>query len=272
MAAVFTLALGRRYVVRGRVNPALLHWTVALALFTVGAAALAWGEAAGWSSASFRVFYLAGAVLTVPWLALGTVESVRRDRVTARTLGVTSLVVAALAGTLAAAVDQPVRFLVAVGLAGLWGLLLLTADGPAMRAGSAVLVGTFTAMAIALVTVATLRGEVPADRLPEGSELFPPVVRGFSFAGNAYGSVLVIVGAVTSAIRLRGRGTPHLLAGNLLIAAGVTTAALGGLFAFAGDTGGHAIAFAVGVTLMYAGFVRTTRSPRVASGPIERPR
>ena len=29
--------------------------------------------ARGWSAASFRVFYLAGAILNVPWLALGTV-------------------------------------------------------------------------------------------------------------------------------------------------------------------------------------------------------
>ena len=30
-------------------------------------------EAAGWSSPSFRAFYLFGAILNVPWLALGTV-------------------------------------------------------------------------------------------------------------------------------------------------------------------------------------------------------
>ena len=50
-----------------------LAWTVSLALFALGAGALWWAEARGWSLASFRVFYLAGAVLNVPWLALGTV-------------------------------------------------------------------------------------------------------------------------------------------------------------------------------------------------------
>jgi hypothetical protein len=48
-------------------------WSVSLAFFAVGAGTLWWAETAGWSLASFRVFYLAGAVLNVPWLALGTV-------------------------------------------------------------------------------------------------------------------------------------------------------------------------------------------------------
>ena len=49
---------------------------MSLALFALGSAALWWGFARGWSRASFRVFYLAGAVLNVPWLALGTVALV----------------------------------------------------------------------------------------------------------------------------------------------------------------------------------------------------
>lgn len=56
-----------------RRRPQELAWTVSLALFALGSAALWWGFARGWSAPSFRVFYLAGAVLNVPWLALGTV-------------------------------------------------------------------------------------------------------------------------------------------------------------------------------------------------------
>lgn len=40
-------------------------------LFSVGAGALAWGSATGWTSMSFRLFYAAGAVLNVPFLAAG---------------------------------------------------------------------------------------------------------------------------------------------------------------------------------------------------------
>ena len=56
-----------------RRRPHELAWTVSLALFAVGSGALWWAESAGWSLGAFRVFYMAGAVLNVPWLALGTV-------------------------------------------------------------------------------------------------------------------------------------------------------------------------------------------------------
>ena len=54
-------------------GPHELAWTISLALFAIGAGALWWAESRGWSLASFRVFFVAGAVLNVPWLALGTV-------------------------------------------------------------------------------------------------------------------------------------------------------------------------------------------------------
>jgi len=38
-------------------------WAVSLSLFALGSMALWWAEARGWSLASFRVFFLAGAVL-----------------------------------------------------------------------------------------------------------------------------------------------------------------------------------------------------------------
>lgn len=44
-----------------------------MVLFVLGAGALWWAESRGWSSVSFRVFFLAGAVLNVAWLALGTI-------------------------------------------------------------------------------------------------------------------------------------------------------------------------------------------------------
>jgi len=48
-------------------------WTVALALFALASAALAVGTSTGWDRGTFRVFFLLGAVVDVPWLALGTV-------------------------------------------------------------------------------------------------------------------------------------------------------------------------------------------------------
>jgi hypothetical protein len=44
-----------------------------MALFALGSFSLWWAESTGWSSGVFRLFFLAGAVLNVAWLALGTV-------------------------------------------------------------------------------------------------------------------------------------------------------------------------------------------------------
>ncbi len=56
-----------------RRSPHLSAWAVALALFALASALLALGTSNGWDRGTFRVFYLFGAVLTVPWLALGSV-------------------------------------------------------------------------------------------------------------------------------------------------------------------------------------------------------
>jgi hypothetical protein len=71
VAGAFSLSTLDRYLRRGTRHE--LAWTVSLVLFATGSAALWWAESVGWSNASFRLFYLAGAVLNVPWLALGTV-------------------------------------------------------------------------------------------------------------------------------------------------------------------------------------------------------
>ncbi len=56
-------------------------WAMAMALFFVGSFSLWWATATGWSSGVFRVFFTAGAVLNVAWLALGSVALLVGDRV-----------------------------------------------------------------------------------------------------------------------------------------------------------------------------------------------
>lgn len=260
VAGLFAVALSRRYLGGGRANRALLYWSVSLVMFALASLGLAVGEAVGWSEGWFRVYYLLGGILVVPWLALGTVQICARDPVTMRILGLAGLVTGVLFLPPSLATDDPALFTTGLVFGLLWGALLLTSRPDGAVAGTLALVVTFSVVATAAVLVAGLTGPLPAEGLPEGSSLFAPVIRSFAVAGNAVGAVLVIVGAATSALRLRGRGMPHLVVGNLLIALGVLVAASGGsLFAFAGDTGSHAIAFAVGVAIMYAGFTRTTR-------------
>ena len=70
VALAFGLVTFDRWLRRRR--PHELAWTIALALFVIGASALWWAESHGWNSPVFRLFFLTGAVLNVPWLALGT--------------------------------------------------------------------------------------------------------------------------------------------------------------------------------------------------------
>jgi hypothetical protein len=74
----FALALARRWWATRR--PYLRSWSVSLLLFAGGSAALWYGTAFGWSTATFRTYYACGAVLSVPWLALGEVELLLRPR------------------------------------------------------------------------------------------------------------------------------------------------------------------------------------------------
>ena len=85
IATVFWEAMLVRYTQRR--HPHEGAWTAALAMFVAAATALAVGASTTWDSRTFRVFYLFGAVLNVPWLALGTLYLLAPARVarTART-------------------------------------------------------------------------------------------------------------------------------------------------------------------------------------------
>jgi hypothetical protein len=71
VATVFAQATGVRFA-RTKA-PHQGAWTLALALFALASAALATGASTGWDPGTFRAFYLLGAILNVPWLALGTI-------------------------------------------------------------------------------------------------------------------------------------------------------------------------------------------------------
>jgi hypothetical protein len=79
-AALITLRLSADLVRRYRRTHAaeFLAWAAALGAYAVAAGALAWGAAAGWSDAAFRVYYLGGALLTAPLLGAGSLLLVRR--------------------------------------------------------------------------------------------------------------------------------------------------------------------------------------------------
>jgi hypothetical protein len=73
-AALLALRLAGDLVGRYRARraPELAAWAASLLSYAVASAALAWGAAAGWDDRAFRVYYVAGGLLTAPLLGAGS--------------------------------------------------------------------------------------------------------------------------------------------------------------------------------------------------------
>jgi len=96
--------LARRW--RERRAPELVAWAAALFAYAVASGGLAWGAAAGWNGASFRSYYVCGALLTAPLLGAGSLLFVGR-----RWAGPLALVYTGFAAGVGIAVEltSPVR-------------------------------------------------------------------------------------------------------------------------------------------------------------------
>lgn len=188
-------------------------WTIALALFALGSAALAVGVSTGWDNGTFRLFYLFGAVLSVPWLAMGTVHLLVRPAVAHR-------------------IEVALIF-----LSGLAAGVLLTAP------------------------METVHGTA----IPVGKEVFGVFPRVLAAVGSGVGAVVIIVGAVVSAVRFaRNRTAPgnggRALA-NVLIATGTLILSSGGLIqGVAGKDEAFVLSLATGISVIYAGFLVAARA------------
>ena len=78
VALAFSMSTFERWLAKRRRHE--LAWSIALLLFCAASSSLAAGAALGFDEASFRLFYLFGAVDNVPVLALGTVYLLVGDR------------------------------------------------------------------------------------------------------------------------------------------------------------------------------------------------
>jgi hypothetical protein len=77
IAGVFGVHLAIRFAARRRASEG--YWALALFMFAVGSFAMFLGVVTGWGTAEFRVYWLFGAVLTVPYLFQGEVELLSRN-------------------------------------------------------------------------------------------------------------------------------------------------------------------------------------------------
>lgn len=217
VALAFALSTFDRWL-RRRL-PHELAWTVAMTLFAIGSFALWVGATTGWTLFWFRIFFLAGAVLNVAWLALGTVYLLAGARI----------------GNITRA----------------WLLGL-------------------SCFASGVVLASPAKVAVDGTALPTGREVFGAFSRALAALGSGVPALVIIAGALWSAVRLlqgrsatlatRGQRTvaaPGRLAlGNLLIAAG--TLVLSGSGSVAGRFGkdqAFAITLTVGVCILFVGFL-----------------
>ena len=81
-AALLTMRLAGILASRWRSSqkPELGWWAAGLAAYALATGALAWGAAAGWDDRVFRLYYLFGALLTAPLLAVGSLRMLGSSR------------------------------------------------------------------------------------------------------------------------------------------------------------------------------------------------
>jgi len=226
VSVAFAFSTLDRYLRRRR--PHELAWSVSLALFAVGAGALWWAETRGWSLATFRIFYLCGGVLTVPWLALGTVYL--------------------LAGR---AIGDRVRFWLVL-LSGISIGMVIFAPTRLLVSGKELPTGS-QVFGIAPRVAAALGSGIAALVIIVGA--LWSVVRILRNREPAMGGVR------------RGTSSPgHLVAGNLLIAVGtLVLSASGTLAGRLGKNTAFATTLLIGIVILFAGFLvaSTTRRATV---------
>lgn len=101
VALAFSMSTFERWLAKHRRHE--LAWSIALLLFTAASLSLAAGAALGFDDVSFRLFYLFGAVVNVPVLALGTVYLLFGERRGDIAAAVVGLLCAFAAGVVVAA-------------------------------------------------------------------------------------------------------------------------------------------------------------------------
>lgn len=84
IALVFAAVLANRFARRRRAHQGL--WAIALLMYAAASFALFLGVIGDWTPVEYRVFWLFGAVLNVPFLAQGEIDLLVRNRVVAGVL------------------------------------------------------------------------------------------------------------------------------------------------------------------------------------------
>jgi hypothetical protein len=228
LATAFAMLTLERFLARRRRHE--LMWTISLFMFALGSLGLWLGAAIGWSEWTFKLFYLFGAILNVPFLALGTVYLLAgRRRGDVAAAGVTMLAAFAAGIVVASPVVALIDPDVLPRGADVFGI------GPRIAAGAGSGVAAIVIIGGALWSAARLLSGRRRSAGP-GAATIPAIPAG------------------------------RLAAANVLIALGTLVLSAGGLLnSVVNEMDAFAISLVVGIAVIFAGFLMT-----MAGGPTRR--
>jgi hypothetical protein len=234
VATAFAMLTGERYAMRRRRHE--LMWTISLAMFALGSVGLWLGAAIGWSEWTFKLFYLFGAILNVPFLALGTVYLLVDRRRADVTAAVVSLLAAFAAG-----------IVVSTPILGLMDREVLPQGSAVFGPGPRIAAGVGSGVAALVIIGGALwsAARLLLARRRAKSQIAQP----------ATGPVPVVPAG-------------RLAAANLLIAGGTLVLSAGGILNSVVDAmDAFALSLVVGISVIFAGFLLTMSPTGSASAP-----
>lgn len=200
VSATFCSLLVRQY--RAGRKPHQLAWALAMAAFALASASAGVGMLAGWSAGLFRSYYLFGAVINVPVLALGTIYLYSPGRVgRLAAFAVAAAAVYATFAVLSADLRSPVA-----GISG-----MIPSGSAVMVPGVRLMSRLYSYTGFAVVVAGALWSAARLSRRPEAR------LRRLA-QGNALIALGTVVVAAGSAFARYGRGTWFAVG----LAAGVT--------------------------------------------------
>ena len=226
----FAAQVLNRYRARRRTHE--LAWGLALVFYAIAAVPEALAALNSWDSLGYRVFYLFGGVLLVPWLSLGTVELLfRADNARWALVG----------------------YRIFVGLVTVVGLVAVIA-APLHTAHLA----TSEAPSNCTMLCTT----------ESGYGLFNVISLIEAIVGNTIGTLVLVIGALYSAVRtFQARLPANLPAGNVLILVGSLVVALAATLTRFGSYDYFYAGQAAGVAIIFVGFLVIAAAPQRQAQP-----
>jgi hypothetical protein len=235
VSTLFAFLLLRQYGKKRRIQQ--LAWGVSMAMFAVASFVVMYGTTQNWDPTSYKVFYLFGAMLNVPWLALGSIALLNKRELT-------------------------LSALVIVLVLSIFGFFKVVSSHPCEA-----ITGPSSARTCVRATDVSADNRIfGRQNIPSGSDVWHKdgSVRALAIWYSTIAYVLVVGIAALSSRPRKGVAPPkERVRANLLIGVGVTIVAIGSTALVRyGRGAAFSITLAIGVTVMFVGFLLASRAPR----------